>query len=243
MAHARPPGVLIPAYQTVDSLGAVLAGVRAAEPRALVLVVDDGSTDGTGEVAREAGVEVITHPVNRGKGAALQDGFRTLMERTWAVVTVDADGQHEPAEIPRLLRRLGETGAAICVGTRMRDVRTMPWLRRLANRGSSRLLSFLAGARLEDTQSGYRAYRGEALPLLLGCGTGYDYESEVLIRACRLGMLVVFESVTTRYGDERSHFRIVRDGLRFVRLVARNLPAVRGGVGARARIRYPRPEA
>src|SRR5262249_19731883 len=135
-----------------------------------------------------------------------------------------ADGQHEPAEIPALLDRLETTGAAICVGTRMGDVRSMPWIRRLANWWSSAILSFLAGAKLLDTQSGYRAYRSAALPRLMGGGSGYDYESEVLIRACRLGMLVVFESVTTRYGEERSHFRPLRDGLRFVRLVLRNLP-------------------
>ncbi|MBI5836681.1 MAG: glycosyltransferase family 2 protein [Candidatus Eisenbacteria bacterium] len=221
------PAVLIPAYQAASSLAGVIDGVRAALPGVPILVVDDGSTDGTGKVARAAGVDVITHLRNRGKGDALRTGFGELAGRCGAVITLDADGQHEPSEIPALLARLGAEGADICVGTRMGDTRTMPPVRRLANRAGSAVLGWLAGARLEDTQSGYRVYRASALPALMDApGRGYDFESGVLIRACRLGMLVVFESVTTRYGDEKSHFRPFRDGFRFLRLVAASMPGM-----------------
>ena len=218
--------VLIPAYQAAATLGAVIDGVRAAVPGAEIVVVDDGSTDGTGRVARAAEVSLLTHGANRGKGEALRTGFSELQGRVDAVVTLDADGQHDPAEIPALLARLESSGAGICVGTRMGDTRRMPPIRRFANRAGSGILSWLAGAALEDTQSGFRAYRASVLPLLDCRGSGYDYESEVLIRACRLGTIVVFESVSTRYGDETSHFRPLRDGFRFVRLVAASLPGV-----------------
>ena len=228
MAAARA-AVLIPAFEAARSLAAVIAGVRAAVPGLEILVVDDGSTDGGGEVARAAGARVVTHARNLGKGEALKTGFRELLPRARAVVTLDADGQHDPAEIPALLGALERSGAAMCVGTRMGDTARMPWLRRLANRGGSAVLSWLAGADLQDTQSGFRVYRSADLPDWLGGTSGYDYESEVLIRACRSGKMIVFESVSTRYGDEKSHFRPVRDGIRFLRLVLRNLPGAASG--------------
>jgi glycosyltransferase involved in cell wall biosynthesis len=214
-------GVAIPAFQAAPSVGDVVRRTRALMPD--VLVVDDGSRDGTADAARAAGAEVVSHPVNRGKGAALVTAFRVLFARGCeAVVTVDADGQHLPEEIPKLMEA-ARGGASLVLGTRDHLFREMVPARRLANRLSSVAISWAAGRPLSDVQTGFRLY---ARPLLEATGfreSRFDAESAVVIRAARLGFTIATVPVRLGFADGRttSHFRPLVDSLRIARSVVR----------------------
>ena len=198
---------LIPAYQAAPFLGDVLARVQALAPAPHVLVVDDGSRDATPEVAREFGVDVLSFAGNRGKGAALVAGFRALSDFD-AIVTLDADGQHPPECLPAFVRE-AEAGADVVLGVRERSIE-MPPLRRFANAFSSRWSSALAGRRIGDSQCGYRLFRRAVLARTpLGAGR-YEVETEMAVRAARLGFRFAEVEVPTVYGGE-SHLRLTRD--------------------------------
>jgi len=214
-------GVVIPAFQAAETLGELIrrCGVYLYREVSGIVVVDDGSTDKTGEVARASGAHVIAHPVNRGKGAALLTGFAEATARRWdAAITLDADGQHDPRSIPGFIAEHQRTGADIIVGTRARSGSRMPLPRRVSNRLSSAVVSWLAGVRIEDSQSGYRLIARrvwESIPL---CGQRYDLESELLIKAGRRGYRIVPFPIETLYGDETSFFHPLRDTARMIRL-------------------------
>lgn len=212
---------LIPAFDAASSVGDVVARTRAVMPD--VLVVDDGSEDGTADAARAAGAEVIGHAKNRGKGAALVTGFRALFARgADRVVTLDADGQHVPEEIERLLDAAA-SGADLVLGTREHLFTAMSPTRRAANRLSSRAISWAAGRPLPDIQTGFRLY---TRPLVEATGfpeTRFDAESAVVVRAARLGFAIVSVPVRLAFADGRttSHYRPVVDSLRIARSVFR----------------------
>lgn len=188
---------------------------------ARVLVVDDGSGDGTGALARRAGAEVAVNGANLGKGAALAIGLNRLFSQGFdAAVCLDADGQHDPGEIP--LFAAAAATADLVVGNRMADVERMPFSRRWTNRVTSRVVSSLAGVAVPDAQCGYRlitagAWRGIAVE-----SRNYDFESEMIVKAGRAGFRIASVPVTTIYrGDETSNIRPGRDAIRFFRLAWR----------------------
>ncbi len=211
----------IPAFQAAPSVGAVARG--ALLELAEVLVVDDGSTDATAEEARLAGARVCSFPRNRGKGAALAHAFADLFGRGFdAVVTLDADGQHLPEEIPKLLAAAAE-GADLVLGVRDHLFSEMSALRRASNRLSSRAISFAAGQPLADIQTGFRYY---SRPLVEEVGfpeARFEAESAVVVRAARCGFRVVTVPVRLGFADGRttSHYRPLMDSLRIAGAVAR----------------------
>jgi len=214
---------LIPAYQAQDSVGAVIAGVQGFLEH--VIVIDDGSSDRTSDAAREAGADLVRFERNRGKGAALRTGFARALERgASAAITIDADGQHDPAQIPRLLARWRETQAGIVIGSRAGAYDGMTRLRRLGNRFSNRAVSFFAGAPIDDAQSGLRLYDARLLRQLPLRGTRYELESEILVKAVRAGFAVecVHVSVHEVDGTATSHFRPLRDTARICAAVVRS---------------------
>ncbi len=199
---------LVPAYQAAAHLGEVLLRLRALDPAPPVLVVDDGSRDATAEVARQFGARVLSFAANRGKGHALIAGFAALAEYD-GVVTLDADGQHPPECFPEFVKR-AEAGADLVLGRRART-EAMPPQRRFANGLSSRVVSWLAGQKVSDSQCGYRLYRRAVLattPLTPG---RYEVETEVAVRAARLGFRVAEVEIPTVYGTEQSQIRALRD--------------------------------
>jgi len=228
---------VVPALDASASIAAVVAGVRRHLQR--VVVVDDGSGDDTGARAREAGAEVIRHPVNRGKGAALATAFEHLLSDRRpleAVITLDADGQHDPDDLPALVDLFRRERPAIIVGSRDRYFAEMWGPRRALNRFSSASLRFFAGADLPDSQSGFRLYDALFLRSLRLEGRRYEAEMEALMQAAAMRLVIASVPIRLRVADGRatSHYRPLRDTLRIVGTVLRQWSRRRLGRGARA---------
>ena len=211
---------VIPAYQEEKHVAEVARRVRAQLEH--VLVVDDGSTDATAESARRAGVDVIVHPQNRGKGESIKTGMRYWLDRGIDyVVLLDADGQHLPEEIVHFIDAAGQHNAKIFVGTRMNDVTSMPWVRRVVNRYMSDKISRACSQQIPYTQCGFRMLHRDLIPELLSGANRFDYETEMLIIASRNGHRIAAVPITTVYSDEVSSIHPVRDTLRFFKLMRR----------------------
>ena len=212
---------VIPAYQDETHIGDIVR--RTLERLDHVLVVDDGSSDQTGQRARQAGAEVIVHDQNRGKGEAIKTGLGHWLNRevTW-VSLLDSDGQHLPEEIDRFMAAAASaTRPTFFVGTRMNNLAGMPFIRRVVNRYMSRRISRLCGQKIPDTQCGFRMLDRQLIPELLGGGDRFDYETEVLIIASRKGYQIESVPITTVYTDQVSKIRPVRDAVRFFKLMRR----------------------
>jgi glycosyltransferase involved in cell wall biosynthesis len=209
---------LVPAYQAAAHLGEVLLGIAALPNPPHVLVVDDGSRDATAEVARQFGAQVHSFAANRGKGHALLAGFERLREFD-AVVTLDADGQHPPACLPAFVAA-AEAGADLVLGRR-EITPDMPPARRFANRFSSSWCTALAGQPIHDSQCGYRLYRREVLMRTPVRASRYEVETEMAVRAARLGFRIAHADIPTVYGDEKSHLSPTRDVPRIVAMMLR----------------------
>jgi glycosyltransferase involved in cell wall biosynthesis len=211
---------VIPAYLEEKHIADVVR--RTLEQLDNVLVIDDGSADATSVTARNAGAEVIIHPQNLGKGESIKTGLRRWLERNFSyVVVLDSDGQHLPEEIARFLGAASSTRAELLIGTRMKDVREMPLVRRLVNRYMSNKISRLCGQPIPDTQCGFRMVHRSLIPDLLGGAERFDYETEMLILASRKGCRIESVPITTVYSDEVSSIHPVRDTIRFFKLMRR----------------------
>ncbi len=209
---------LVPAYQAAAHLGEVLIGLAALDPAPEVLVVDDGSRDGTATVARQFGARVLSFAANRGKGHALLAGFDALRGCD-GVVTLDADGQHPPECFPDFVAAHA-AGADLVLGAR-RFEGDMPPTRRFANAWSSGWASRLAGQRVADSQCGYRLYSRAVLDRTPVTPGGFELESEIVVRAARLGFRLGEVSIPTVYGGEKSQIRMFRDVPRIVGTLVR----------------------
>lgn len=213
--------VVIPAYEAAATIGAVIAGARAAVPRAAVYLVDDGSGDGTGEAGRERGATVLTHPHNRGKGAALATGIAAaLAGGADVVVTLDADGQHPPELIPALAAPVAAGRSDVALGARAR-AGPMPLRRRLSNWLSARLASRIGGQGVSDAQTGFRAFSRDVAERVRPAEEGYDYETAFLLAALAAECRVTCIPIPTVYDGARSHFRAWADTWRVARVFAR----------------------
>lgn len=212
--------IVIPAYQAAATISDVVARVRTVLPDAQVILVDDGSDDGTGEEGRGTGVTVLTHPRNRGKGVALRRGIaRACTEGAEAIVTLDGDGQHSPDQIPRLLQPIRARAADLVLGARARNG-PMPVSRRFTNWLSASLASRIGGQTVTDAQTGFRAFTRALAEQVQPAGDRYEFEANFLLEALRAGYRVASVEVPTIYGAP-SHFRYFGDTWRMVRAFAR----------------------
>lgn len=209
--------VVIPCYNAGPNVGRVVRNVLDVVDR--LVLVDDGSTDGSLDNLGLS-VQLIRFPRNRGKGAAMLEGFRAALEEPKAqcVVVVDADGQHNPAEIPRLYAAFVEKRADLVIGSRNFDQPHVPWASWLGNTLTSLVTGLLLRRRLADTQSGFRLHSRRFLQDVLSSVAGgrYETEMEILARAIKGGYSIVSVPIETIYesGNPTSHFRKLRDSWR-----------------------------
>ncbi|MFC1718563.1 glycosyltransferase family 2 protein [Candidatus Poribacteria bacterium] len=214
--------LLIPAYNEAKAIGQVVS--EACKVMKPVVVIDDGSQDTTARIAQDSGAFVIKHQVNSGKGAALRTGFQYALEHDYdAVITMDSDGQHAVDDIPGFLKAFRERGPGVIIGSRMHDISTMPAVRKFTNRCTSFVGSLLAHQKLEDSQSGFRLISSDVLRAIELESSGYEMESELLIKASRAGFRISSVSIKTIYGEEVSKIAPVADTYKFFRLLFRSL--------------------
>ena len=213
---------LIPAFNAAETIGDVIRGIR--QLGLPVVVVDDGSRDTTAAVAAEQGAVVISHLRNEGKGAALRTGFQYALRETYdGVITVDSDGQHDPADIPRLIEAGERQHAGLVVGNRMGNGQAMPPLRRWTNRVMSRIVSMVSRQHIPDSQCGFRLIRKELLASVPLTATRYEIETELLLAAGRKRWKTVSVPVQSIYHGRPSHIRPLQDTWRFLQLIWRYL--------------------
>ncbi len=207
---------LIPAYNEAAHVAAVVTGVRGHLP---VLVVDDGSTDDTAARAEGAGADVLRQVPNRGKGVALQAGFGYALDEGYeAVLTLDADGQHDPAEIPQFLDVYATGHTDLIIGAR--DFRHMPPIRRLSNTVGRWTFSWAMGQPIRDNQSGYRLISRRLLEALLASSeTGFEFEVEMIVICIQRGFRLDWVPIRTIYAGEGSHIQPWHHTVNFLRMV------------------------
>ncbi len=226
--------IVVPAYGEAATIGGIVRKCREATGIAQVIVVDDGSQDGTADCAEAAGARVLRNTVNLGKGASLVRGMtQAMVGDAGGVITLDGDGQHRPEDLARMIARARERPGCIVIGSRRVGgadaANAVPRARYIANRVADFWVSWAAGARIDDTQSGFRLYPMELLRRLnagQGMQTGFGFESEILIAAGWIGIGTASVEIPAIYGamlKRRSHFRPVADITRIVLMVAGRL--------------------
>ncbi len=226
--------VVMPAFDEARTITAVVAAV-SAQPVAGIVVVDDGSSDATPDRIRDlassgtSALRLIRHETNRGKGQALATGIgEALREHAEQIITLDADGQHEPRDIPRLMAMALAHPSSVIIAARTEARERAPALRRFANEVADFWISWACGRRITDTQSGFRLYPAAvlaSLPTQPRPGQGFAYETELLIDMARAGAEIRSVAIETRYveGARPSHYRPWRDTWSIIRLVGGRL--------------------
>ena len=217
MSDKHAVSIVLPAKNEAATIAALIARLRVCCPHCEVLVVDDGSTDGTGAVAKEAGARVLTQPYSKGNGAAIKCGARAA--RGDVVVFMDADGQHDPEDVQRLVRRYRE-GFDLVVGARSGLDSQASLARWTANGFYNRLASWMVGQRIDDLTSGFRAVnRDKFLSFLYLLPNGFSYPTTSTMAFYRVGYSVGFLPIQARRRVGQSHINLWRDGLRFLLII------------------------
>jgi glycosyltransferase involved in cell wall biosynthesis len=207
---------LIPAYNEALRITDVITAASAYLP---VLVIDDGSTDETAAKAEAGGATVLRQTPNQGKGAALRAGFGWAIDNGCdAVITLDADGQHNPTEISKFLDNYRRSQADLIIGAR--DFSRMPFVRRLANSLGRRSFSWALGQPVPDNQSGYRLISRRLMEILLSSEEyGFEFEVEMIVTCVRQGFTLDWVPISTIYAGESSHINPMQHTTNFIRVV------------------------
>ncbi len=215
---------LIPAYNEAGRVGPVIARTRKHLP---VLVVDDGSTDDTAIVAENAGATVLRQRPNQGKGAALGAGFRQALDHGYdAVITLDADGQHDPDEIPAFLEAFSTQHADLIIGER--NFSQMPFPRNISNTVGRWLFSWALGQPVRDNQSGYRLLSRRMMEATLASSeAGFEFEVEMIVTCVQQGYTLAGVPIRTIYAGETSHIKPLHQTIHFMRVLWQTWRAMR----------------
>lgn len=208
--------VILPAKNEAPSLPTVVARIKQHLPGAEIIVVNDGSTDDTANAAQTAGAQVVSHPYSKGNGAAIKTGARTATGGI--LVFMDADGQHDPADIPRLLARL-DKGHDMVVGARQSGSQASLG-RGVANGFYNRLASYMTGQPVEDLTSGFRAVRADKFrEFLYLLPNGFSYPTTSTMAFFRAGYSVAYEPIHAAQRIGNSHIHLFKDGVRFLLII------------------------
>lgn len=214
--------VVIPAYNEAKTIADIIEQINLQGLD--VLVVDDGSTDNTFQTAGKSKAIVLRNARNEGKGASLVKGFNYVIAGNYgAVITIDGDGQHDTADIRHFIRAAEASDNGILIGNRMHKPKDMPMLRFLVNKFTSWLISLFTGQFIPDSQCGFRLIKKEVLEKVKFETNNYDSESELLLKAARLGFKIGFIPIDTIYRGEKSCINPFVDALRFIRLIFKEI--------------------
>lgn len=214
--------LLVSAFNAEQTLGELIS--RASNYLSVndMLVVDDGSTDGTRDVAKGSGAMVLSHEINLGKGEALKTGFAYAIAKNYdAVITIDADLQHPPELIPEFIR--AGTSADIVLGCRRFSLKTMPPDRVFSNTMTSLILSILLRKRIPDSQCGYRLIKTAPLKAITLRSSRFELESELIIRFARARYKFAFVEIPVIYNKEKSKIKRFSDTMAFISLILREI--------------------
>lgn len=208
--------IILPAKNEAVNLPPLLARLRERFPVAEIMVVDDGSTDTTAQIAQDHGARVVRHPYSMGNGAAIKTGARHATGDV--LVFMDADGQHDPADIERLLAKMAE-GYEMVVGARQADTHAS-FGRRLANHSYNRLASWMTGYHIEDLTSGFRAARARHFrKFIYLLPNGFSYPTTSTMAFFRSGFPVAYVPIRAGQRGGKSHIRLLRDGTKFFLII------------------------
>ncbi len=212
--------IAVPVYNEAQFIGRVLDQLSAAAPNIPILVVNDGSTDGTASVIQHYNVQYIEHKKNCGKGEAIQTAFSFARHNKYDwIIFLDGDGQHPPRHISHFIDEIRRNRADVVLGNRRIRSVNMPFHRLLSNGITSILISLCAGQRIYDSQCGYRAVRVAKMRGICFTSSGFQVESEMLLKLGKTGALFTHVPIETVYGDESSSIHLVADTLKFIKLI------------------------
>ncbi len=215
---------IIPAYNVESTIEEVVRGVNRFLQFQDIVIIDDGSGDDTVEKAKRTGATVLRNEVNRGKGYSLKRGFEYAIDNWYdAVISLDADLQHDPLEIPKFIQCYSQQNADLVLGDRTHDLSSMPIDRQFSNKTTSLIISLLTGQRVRDSQNGYRLMKTEVLKRIHLTSDRYEMESELLVKSLINKFRIAHVPIGTIYGDQQSHIHRFVDTLRFIRVVVRSL--------------------
>lgn len=210
--------IILPAKNEENTIGSLVSQIRDSLPNAEIIVVDDGSQDGTARMAMAAGAIIVKHPYSKGNGAAVKTGAREAGGEI--LVFMDADGQHNPADIPALVDKL-EEGYDMAVGARQRGSQANTG-RGLANAFYNRLASYMTGHAIADLTSGFRAVRADKFKeFLYLLPNGFSYPTTITMAFFRAGHSVAYIPIVAAKRVGKSHIRPIRDGVRFLLIIFR----------------------
>jgi glycosyltransferase involved in cell wall biosynthesis len=213
---------IIPALNEEISIGSVV--IKTKKYADHIIVVDDGSTDDTADIARLAGADVVRHSKNRGKGNALKTGFDLARQNgTKIIVTIDADGQHDPDEIPKVVGPILSRDADMVIGSRYLNGNSIPFYRRIGQRILDRATNINSGINITDTQSGFRAFNVEKMSTFKFGQKGFSIESEMLTEAASAGLKIKEVDIGVRYDVDCSTENPVVHGVKVLVSVLRDM--------------------